>query len=396
MLNRLWIIAFLIFPLLHANAQARRSLSEGLQKGGYSFDFIYQKIDTLSFFDDAGENTELASGESYSINEIDLIGSYGYSNNLQFKVGLKHRSINSVFLDTDDSNLYTVSDNGLHSALLGIHYIFNRLDNLIYRFEFDYRHFNYSNIIVTNQNKHEFLALGADGRQIDFALALTYRPKTWNSFISAKIGYRMPGTNLSDQMIYQLEFSKVWRYFAMFAGLDVAQSLNGDPYGAQDPQRPVYATGASRNFNAINPEATTPYAGISIGLGDRWKLHLKGAQTATGANFDKQQIASLHLEYFNTNPSQRNLYDEQFKDYSYEGDIKKISPSGEYATISVGLADGANIGDRVDIYKDDFLGGNELVAVGQIVKAGGSTSIIKIIKFYKGRVKEGMNARGSN
>jgi hypothetical protein len=387
---------FLFFHSCLAIAQARRSFSDVLQKGGYSFDLIYQKIQTKSIFDEVGTNTELDIGEMYQFDEIDLIGNYGYSKNLQFRVGVKFRSIDSVEFDSNDSKLYSVSDNGLQSALLGVHYIFDRVDNLIYRFEFDYRHFSYTNTVVTNTNKHEFLAIGPDGRQIDFALALTYRPTSWNSYISAKIGYRMPGTNLSDQMIYQLELAKVWRYVAFFAGVDIAQSLNGDPYGAQNTQRPTLATGASQNFNAINPEATTPYAGLSIGLGDRWKIHFKGAQTVAGQNFDKQQIATVHLEYFNTNPTGRNLYDEEFKDYAYEGDVNKISPSGEYATIGVGLSDGANIGDRVDIYKDDFLGGNELVGVGQIVKAGASTSIIKVIKLYKGRVKEGMNARGGN
>ncbi|MCO4754685.1 MAG: hypothetical protein KC478_09380 [Bacteriovoracaceae bacterium] len=63
--------------------------------------------------------------------------------------------------------------------------------------------------------------------------------------------------------------------------------------------------------------------------------------------------------------------------------------------IDAGLREGLEKGSKIDFYHFDYLGGNELIASGYIVKLGATKSMVKITKRYsKKRVEDGTLARG--
>ena len=58
--------------------------------------------------------------------------------------------------------------------------------------------------------------------------------------------------------------------------------------------------------------------------------------------------------------------------------------------INRGLSDGIQNGMRIDFFFYDYLGGNELIATGLVVKASSSKSMVRMTSVYsKRRVKEG-------
>jgi hypothetical protein len=82
--------------------------------------------------------------------------------------------------------------------------------------------------------------------------------------------------------------------------------------------------------------------------------------------------------------------DSQFKEYTIEGTISKISKNRSACVVDQGLASGLKEGMSVDFYHFDYVDGNMLIAKGFVIKAGASKSMIKITKRYsKKRLEEG-------
>lgn len=376
-------------------AQARRDGVLTLPKGGYSFSFEYLMRATRSTFDTNGEEVSLQDGEQYQLNDFDVVARYGYSRNLQFNFGVRMRQISSTQLGPSDSQLHDLSVNQVHSGMLGISYSFDRTSNWLWALDLSYRQFNYTNPVYNPSAPNDFIAYGNDGRELMAGLKLGYRPKNELNYISGSAYYRQPGTNVSDEILYNIEAALVWKYFAIYAGLEGVHSLGNDPYGEDDTSRPILPNGPSQYFDGINRTYLSPYIGAGLGLGENWLVDARVSQTMSGKNTDKFQAILIGLTYGKRNPSGVRPQESSFKTYSLEADITKISPKGNYVVIGAGLSAGVSVGMRFDIYADNLLGDNKLVAVGQVIKIGASTAILKLIQIYDPKIKEGYVARAS-
>lgn len=389
-------VLFLLFPVL-LYAQAYHSFSRNVEKGGYEFRFESAIHQTQKTYNDQGQVEELDEGEKYEIKDLDIYAAYGYSRELQFRFGAKFRQVNSIELGPNDSTFHSLSESGVHSGYAELRYAWPRIDNVLYTFELGYRHFSYTNKPFNISQPNEFIVLGNDGADFHIGLNITLQPKLSKHFLSSKIFYRSPGSNMSNEIFYQFEGALVWSRIALLAGVVGVESLNSDNYSSDQNNKPVLPNGASNFFNGINRNYTDAYAGAVIDFNNKIKLEGKFGQTMRGNNTDKRQFALLNLVFRNDNPSGRNPHIENFKDYSIEGDIIKVSPNGTYVVINRGLADGVSKGMRFDIFQDDFLGGSKLLAAGLVVKLGASSCIVQIGRFYGvEKILEGYSARAGN
>jgi hypothetical protein len=395
MINYTWLV--LVLTLLFSfkvKANPRLSFAENLPNQDYAFDFRYSLFETRSIYDENQNSVALKEGESYRIQNWDLLGRYSYSRNLQFGVGIRFRYVNSIQLGPLDSELRSLDEAGIHSTHVNVAYAFDRVDSFLYKIEFDYRHFNYTNRVYNQSNPNDFIVMGNDGGELNLGLAVTYKPIDWLSYFSLAGYYRQPGSNVSDEILYRLEGNLGFKRFALFAGAEGVVSLNNDEFGENNNNRPSLATGPSRFFDGVNREYLNAYIGFNWQVFNHWKMELIGAQTLQGKNTDKMDIFMFNLIYHQPKNVAYAQYKDSFKMYSIEGEITKISPKNNYAVISVGLADGVSAGMKFDLYKDNFLGGNELIASAVVVKVSASSSIIKIMSQFKSGLKEGLTARG--
>jgi hypothetical protein len=388
-------ILFLLFCPVLAWSQAYLPFTKNVAAKGYEFKLNSYLHQTKSTYSNTGESTALEEGESYQLADLDLYASYGYSRNLQFTFGTKFRNIDSSESGPTDSSLHDLNASGIHSGYVGARYAWDRVDNIFYTLEFGYRHFSYTNQIYKVAEPNAYIALGDDGQEFHLGLNITIQPKSSMNFITSKIFFRSRGSNMSDEIFYQVEGALVWRHFAMLAGIKGVNSLNNDDYSSDEANRPVIPSGPSKYLNAINPSYTDAYAGIAIAFNSKVKIELKGGVTVTGNNADQSQFAMANFIIRNDAPKGKFSFSSSFKDYSIDGEITKISPKKTYGVINRGLADGVTKGMRFDVYEDDFLGGNKLLASGIVVRLGASSAIIQFGNYYSvDKLREGHTVRG--
>jgi hypothetical protein len=376
------LIICLVLSSSFAYGQAHFPFTKNLRKKGYEFRLNYNQFTTLSNFDDNGNEVALQTDESYTFSDVDLYGSYGYSSNLQFQFGMRYRNISSTELGPLDSNLHDLTTDALHSSYASMRYAYNRVGNMLYTLELGYRYRGYSNPTYISASPNNNLATGDEGGDIHMGLILTYKPKSTHHFISSKVFYQNPGSNLSSHIAYAFEGALVWKYFALIAGVDGISSLGNDEYGGNSSGKPVLSTGPSTYFNAINPEYQNAYAGLNISFGSNFRAEFRGAQTFGGRSTDKARTVAVNLVYRNDNPSGVNSVVSSFKNYSIEGEVTKVSSSRTMAVVNLGLSDGVNKGMRIDFYQDDFLGSNKLIAAGVVRRIGASSCIVQLTNYY--------------
>lgn len=387
------LLVLFTLPTL-AFAQAYFPFTKNVAKGGYEFRFEGAAHQTEKTYDENGNTVELDEGESYEIKDLDLYATYGYSRELQFRFGAKFRQVDSVELGPNDTNLYSLSESGVHSGYAEIRYAWPRIDNIYYTFELGYRHNSYTNKPYDSGAPNDFIVLGNDGQDFHIGLNITMQPKMSAHFISSKLFYRSPGSNMSSEFFYQLEAAAVWKHLALLAGVVGVESLNNDQYSGDSANKPVLPNGASSFFNGIDRNFTDAYAGAVIAFNHKVKIEAKAGMTMRGNNTDKRKFALVNLVLRNDNPKNVNVASQSFKNYSIDGDIIRVSPNGTYVVVNKGLADGVTKGMRFDFYEDDFLGGSKLLAAGLVVKLGASSCIVQIGRYYGvEKIREGYSAR---
>src|SRR5690606_16785764 len=114
---------------------------------------------------------------------------------------------------------------------------------------------------------------------------VTYSSVSKN-FLTARVGYRVPGTDLSHEIYWQAEGALVWPYWALVAGVDGVTSMRNDPNEDNLALRPVFHTGNTNLYSSYNREWIAPYAGVNIALGKNWRVELKGSQVVNGRSTD--------------------------------------------------------------------------------------------------------------
>jgi hypothetical protein len=245
----------------------------------------------------------------------------------------------------------------------------------------------------TNKGDESFI-LGDDGAEYSLGLGGTYAFKK-NNFLTGKFGYRNPGSDLSDEIYWQIEGALVWKNLALVAGVDGLSSLNNDPYQDNDLDRPILNTGSTFLYNSINRGFISPYAGVNFAFGQTWRIELRGSRPMNGNSTDLGTDFGFSL-FRRVEADLKKQSDKTFKEYDFEAVIKKVSPQNGYVVIDKGLADDVQKGTKIDFFEFDFLGGNILVASGIVIQVKSDTSVVKISQIFndKNQLKEGFVARG--
>jgi len=333
--------------------------------------------------------SKLEEGEKFTRTQGFAGFRYGLAKSFQFGVGGVYRSHTSS--DLRNNQIFDSSNSGLQSIITDLKLGMGSSGQLAYSLEafFRYVPYSYSDIRDTaNFNYEDDLVLGDVGSAFGAGVASTYSTLN-NNYFSLRAGWRRPGTYLSPEIYWQGEAALVWSGFALVAGVDGVSSLkNGDE------TRPIYNTGSSQLYHGFNREWVSPYLGVNLALGDTWRAEFKASQTVSGRSTDLGQTFGLQLVR-RVEKDLSRARDARFKAYDLEASVSKVSPKQGYLVIDKGLADDISKGMKFDFYDFDYIGGNDLVASGIVVKVQADTAIVKITKVYNAKkpLKTGLVGR---
>lgn len=343
--------------------------------------------------DEKANSSKLESGEKFTRTQGFAGFRYGLAQSFQLGIGGVYRSHSSTDVrninGTDET--FNSSNSGLQSIKTDLSLGLESAGQLSFSLEafFTYVPNSYSDIKDTaNFNYENDLILGDVGSAFGAGVATTYSTLNKN-YYSLRAGWRRPGTYLSPEIYWQGEAALVWSGFALLAGVDGVSSLkNGDE------TRPVYNTGSSQLYHGLNREWVKPYLGANLSLGSNWRVELRASQTLSGRSTDLGQTYGLQLVRRVEKDLSRSR-DARFKSYDVEASVSKVSPKQGYVVIDKGLADDISKGMKFDLYDFDYVGGNDLVASGIVIKVQSDTAIIKITKIYNAQkpLKTGLVGR---
>lgn len=368
--------------------------SHVLGEKGSQFGVSADYFKSSTRYDFEGEEIEFEDGEAFSRIQSEITGYYGLTDNLQIGGGVRLRQNQSTIFDTASSEEETDTATGVESTFASLIYAFKPVDRIRYALEGTFRFRTFTND-ETDENSEGNLILGDDGNEYSFGLAATYASKS-NNYLSARAGYRSPGTDLSTEIYWQVEGALAWRYVALIAGVNGITSMNNSPFEDDQENQPNFNSGSTLLYNSINREMIEPYAGINFALGKSWRLELRGSQVISGLSTDLGTAFGISLIRRVEN-AKRTRPDKVFKDYDFEANVSKVSPKKGYVVIDKGLAEDIQKGMKIDFYEFDYVGGNILLARGTVIKTKADSAIVKITHLYntKKELKEGVVARGS-
>lgn len=331
-------------------------------------------------------------GESYQRADLNFIGSYGISKNLEMSAGIRGRYIISTEVINAEDTVFTKS--GIESVLAQIKYSFPVEDGFQYSFEANYRKALYSNEEYNPAEDRQTVVLGDGGTDVSVGLGLTWYTSSQN-FFSGRFLYRNPAEHLSSEIYSEIEGAIVWPAFTMLVGVENIYSMNQDPYADDPNSKPQMSNGSTYEYNSINRSWLAPYVGLHFATGQTGRIEFKAKSKVSGVSTDlgNEYTISFIKRTFGKDNSFA-MKDAAFKEYKYDGVVTKITKDRKAVVIDIGLKKGIEKGDKVDFYHFDYLGGNQLIASGYAIKVGLSKSIVKITKRYsKIRVEEGTVAR---
>lgn len=386
---------FLIFILLISTQAWGQtsyvSKTQTLAEGGSELLFQTEYFLPTIHSNPNGTLVQFEEGETYQSADINLNGSYGFTNRLQATIGVRFRAISQTQVISNEDTLFTKS--GLESTMLSLKYSFPMEEGMQYAFEANYRAATYSNDPYTPGDERTTVALGDGGTDLSIGMGVSYYTKSQN-FFSGRFLYRNPAETLSSEIFSEIEGAIVWPYFTALVGIENIYSLAQDPYATDQENKPDIDNGFSEQYNSINRSWTAPYIGMHIALGSRWRLEFNAKSKLYGNSTDLGNIYTLSLVRRNSKKENFKAKDAAFKEYKYEGSVTKITKNRSAVVVSIGIAQGIKKGEKVDFYHFDYIGGNQLIASGYAIKVGLRKSIVKITKRYsKLRVEEGTLAR---
>ncbi len=369
--------------------------AQTLLNNGAEVKVITEYSQTDSVVDVDGEEFALEEGTSANQVDVDFLLSYGLTSGLQLDLGVKGRMTQSTFFYDDGAGdeEFSLSNSGLESSMVGFKYGFKEEQRSRFSFEGHYRFPAYSNEVYVS-GKPETLALGEGSREYAFGASYYLTTKS-NNIIELSSIYRSPSEDVSSELLTSLNYAINWKYFSLYGGFEYLFSFEDDAY-TDDPQnKPVVFQGVSTRYNSINREWSAPFVGMNIAIGEKYRIEAKYTQVLSGVSTDlgPRVLVSLvrRSERLGNEHTRR---DAEFKEYRIEGVVEKVSSSRKVVIIDKGAQDGMKKGMTVDFYFFDFVGGNELIAKGVVLKTKLNKSIIKVTRRYsKKRMEEGIVAR---
>ncbi len=362
-----------------------------LKSKGYQLGVYVDSFATSKTVDNEGQAESLPEGRSFGRIQTEIAGYYGATNDFQFGGGVRFRQNNAKSEVNGES--FNATSSGVQSTFFNLQFAFKKVDQIQYTLEGTFRYTPYSNNEFDPiEDDYERLVLGDTGNEMSAGLGATFIGKN-NNFLTARFGYRRPGSDLSQELYWQAEGAMAWKYVALVAGVDGVSSLKNDPYENDEASRPSLNT-QTNLYNSSNREWITPYAGINFALGNSWRVELRGSQVVSGHSTDLGTAFGINL-IRRVDKSDTVLVDSKFKTYDIEMTVTKVSAKKEYVVVDKGIADDINKGMRIDFFEFDYIGGNVLIASGIVYKTKSDSSIVKITQRFnmKKELKEGLIGR---
>lgn len=335
---------------------------------------------------------QLQNGESFQSLDFSLGGSYGFTSTLQGSLGINYRSnTSSHFIGSD---LETVQTTGPESAWVGFRYNWPRVEQIQYAIIGQYNQRLFTNEIYTVGTSISKLALADDGPNALFGLGMSYYTLSQN-FFSGELLYRNPGTDISSEIVLRGEYAVLWKKFAALVGFESVTSMNQDAFSDDFENKPLIANGATAMYNSVNRSWLAGTVGLGFSLGKLWRLEFKATNILNGVSTDLGTRYTINFARRTSNTNSFEEKNQSFKQYTVDAVVTKVSKKGSGVVIDKGIAAGVEKNMKVDFYHFDYLGGNELIASGFVIKATASKSVVKITRRFSNRpVKEGTIARG--
>ena len=197
-----------------------------LSKKAYEVGVYGEYFKSASRVGENGDSIKFQDGQGFSRMQGGFFGSFGLANNFQGKLDARFRQNQSKTLDTITNESVTDTRTGIQSAGLTLTYAFEPVGRLRYFLEGTYRYVPYTNEVFDGTNTD--IILGDDGSEYSGGIGVTYSSQSQN-FLTGKVGYRIPGAELSHEIYWQVEGALVWNRFALLGGVDGITSMKSDP-----------------------------------------------------------------------------------------------------------------------------------------------------------------------
>jgi hypothetical protein len=351
------------------------------------FETIFQK--STARFDHDGEKVDFFDGEYYQSLENNVSYSYGLNEYFQTTFSLRTRLNQSGEINPDNSDeINKNSVSGIESGGVNFKYAWPVENKWQYAVEFEYRNSFYKEKSFEETDGKQ-INLGDGGNAIAFGPSFSFISEN-NNFLSGRFLYRLPAPDLSSELFTEIEGALVWRRFSLFFGIENNYSFKTDAYTEEPLDKPVMATGSTARYNSINRAWMAPYAGAIFAISENWRVEAKVTNYMSGQSVDEGMAYLVSLSRRTGTNRKFEKYNKRFKTYSIEGAVSKLSPKKKYVIVDRGISDGLKVGMRVDFFFYDYLGGNELIATGYVVKVAATKSMVRLSsQFSKRRVKEG-------
>lgn len=375
-----------IIPKLNTSHPALRPLSKTMREKGYEIEYLLTRFSSTSNIDENGADIAFPQSVFFNKNDHQFILRYGYSNEVEFRLGGKFRQV-SANNSTND-----LSNNGTESIFAGFRYGLSKL-NWLFAFDLEFAKTAYettdyaSGVAPLNE-----IVLGDDGTSSKVGLQMSYL-RTANHFLNFSAHYQNPGRDLSSDIPYHADSTWAWQSFAVAIGVDGIVSLKTDQDGNDLAHRPVRATSPTKLFNSVNREMVTPYAGLKF-VWDKLGIGASYGQTIKGVSTDKGSEIKLSISWNNFGVSEERVKENQFKEYNIDAQIIKVSPRETFVKIDHGFSQDVEKGMRFDIFRTDYFGENVMIAQAFAYEVGSDWAILKISRTYRNiPIKKGFSAR---
>ncbi len=361
-----------------------RSPTKNVNIQALELDLSYSVFNTSSTYDIEGNKETLSGEDSFSQEEFNFLARYGYSRTLEFRAGIRYRSLLASSGGTETSN------SGLESYTLGVKYSKNPYSRFSIAFDASFRSTLYDNGETFDAND---LILGDSGNEITVGAHFAWRFASQNH-LTAYLGYAVMPEDQSNEILYNLEYAVPYEKWSYGVGFEAVKSMEGDTYSDAPENKPNLNTGPSKLYNSINREIFEPYAFLSRAY-KGWRFGVRVARVTAGVSTDEGSTFTFSAVRVGTGKSLADYKIEKFKTYDLEASITKVSPRGKFIKIDLGLSGGVEKGMKFDIYVKDLEGEQILVATGIAYETSMEWSIINITKIYRNiRLKKGFLARG--
>lgn len=352
-----------------------RSSTDFLSTNSQAFDFQYQTFSKSASFDNEGKELVSASNDHFTVKSITLKYSKSFYPKIETALAAKFQNLKS------ELNEKSLSKSGFESVSLLGKYLFINKKFLKMAAGVHLKKATFSNVRYeeTTPPPTDELVLGDDGLEYGIDYLTTYNDKYFK--YDLKLGYNKPSSNLSSELLYNLETIYSFTKTFLIAGIGGIYSLKNDPYSETPSLKPQISRQNSYLFNSTNREKTYLYAGIEHAFSN-FIMGFKAENTFTGKSTDKGSTIALNLRWEkNIPPPQiKNLSPDETlsSEYFAQGFVAALSKSKKFAKINIGFDHRIKLGTFINIYNIHNYTRKIPAARGQVIKVDSYWSIVKL------------------